>query len=204
MGAGDIGKVAHDLGQGFRTFRQGRLSRWRRTPGFTWADRPSTSPSRPASTSCRRWCAAAATRGCPCACWAAARTSWCATKACRAWSCSLSAPAFTEITVGKQTVSAGGGAKLGHAISTRCARDWPGSKRCRHSRHDRRRAARQRRQPRRRYRPVDLPGHGHDPRRRDRRAHARGAGVCLSRKLARRAGRFCRRSSSWKTTIPKS
>ncbi len=30
----------------------------------------------------------------------------------------LAAPAFTEITVGKQTVSAGGGAKLGHAIST--------------------------------------------------------------------------------------
>ena len=30
----------------------------------------------------------------------------------------LSAPPFSEITVGKQTVSAGGGAKLGHAIST--------------------------------------------------------------------------------------
>ncbi len=30
----------------------------------------------------------------------------------------LSAPVFCEISVGKQTVSAGGGAKLGHAIST--------------------------------------------------------------------------------------
>jgi UDP-N-acetylmuramate dehydrogenase len=30
----------------------------------------------------------------------------------------LSAPAFSEITVGKQSVSAGSGAKLGHAIST--------------------------------------------------------------------------------------
>jgi len=45
-------------------------------------------------------------------------TSWLRDEGVAGMVIRLSAPAFNEITVGKQLVSAGGGAKLGHAIST--------------------------------------------------------------------------------------
>ena len=116
----------------------------------------------------------------------------------------LSAPAFSEIALpGRKSLSAGGGAKLGQAISTSVREGLAGLEAL-----------------------VGIPGtiggalHGNAGSRggdigqwtcqatvmtRDRRDHrtvARGAGVRLSRKLARRAGDPRAPSSSWRRTTP--
>ena len=123
------------------------------------------------------------------ACWAADRICWCATKECRAWSFACRPRPSPRSRSPGRRCPAGGGAKLGHVISTVGPRrpGRPGNA-GRHSRHHRRRPARQRRQPRRRHRPMDLPGHSHDPHRRNHRRNARRPGVRLSPKQPRRTG----------------
>ena len=51
LGAGDIGRIGHGFLGAVSRRSCGRMSRWRCTPGFSWAARRNTSPNRKTSTS---------------------------------------------------------------------------------------------------------------------------------------------------------
>ena len=147
------------------------VNRLRHTPGFIWADRPSILPSRAASRSWRRWCRRCRAEEMPIRLLGGGSNILVRDAGVPGVVLHLSSPAFSDIKVEGQTIAAGGGAKLGHIISTAVREGLagletlvgiPG--------HARRAPARQCRRPRRRHRSMDQPGHGDDPRRRNRQS----------------------------------
>ena len=129
-----------------------------------WARRAgaSISRSRRASMSWRPWSAAATRPDCRSACWAADRSAG-ARRRGRGLVVALGAAAFGRIDVTGRRVVAGGGAKLGHVISTAVRESLAGLEMLvGNSRHRRRGAAYQRWHAWRRHRSNGGIGHGHD------------------------------------------
>ncbi len=93
------------------------MNRWRSTPGFAWAERPSISPSRARPTSCKRSCGACAEEGIQIRLLAGGSNVLVRDEGVPGMVVSLADPAFAEITTSGRKIAAGGGAKLGHLIS---------------------------------------------------------------------------------------